>query len=387
MASKTPSSALQELDALVTNASALLTQLEATLTSLSKKTRQAAARKPASATDVDPLKLAHDSASLIKAHTTKLSLLIVTEPFTPSAICKVLRELISGPAPALAVAAEACDPARYTLDYSQELLSRCHMALRDLRAFILKIPTDGNVLSAGEQRASADGTGKGSMAMTGVLWSVCDNIVRFAEDGVPAFYIKKVEETRLMLQDIMEELKEWGEEEDDDDDDDFAGEADRADLDSAVDVNDSGLNEPTSQEGAAQALLDQLMNSSKAIPRDDTNGIRDRLETCTRRLRLSMILCQAVTKRRLKTAPALPTADGRAVEILESMARELKRLPDQFEDAAMGFYDLDVAAIDSSMDVCSATAVGVAKGLSVSWGGSADEFTEWAEKFEAQMTK
>ena len=224
--------------------------------------------------------------------------------------------------------------------------------------------------------------------MTGIVWAACDQVVSFCREGVSGYYVKKVEETRLTLKDIMEELKEWSEEqEDDEDDDDFADEASRADLDSAVDVNDSGVNGPTTGAGAAQAVLDSLMNSTKTIPRDDPQNIRGKLDICLRRLRLSTILCQAVTKRRLKAAPTFPVDDPAIVRRLERGIAALRELPNQFEDATVAFYDLDCAGIDAGMEVCVKEAVGVAKTLDESWAGGADEFTEWAVKFEEQMRK
>lgn len=381
---------IQELNALVASVASLLTQLEATLTGLSKQRPSTTPRPSNSSSDVDSLKLAHDAASLIRSHTTKLSLLIITEPFTPSAICTVLRELVSKPIPALAAAAETCDPSRFTSEFSQALITRCQAALRDLRTFVLKTPSDGKVLPAEAQEASTDGSGKGMMPMTGIVWADCDAIVRFCNAGVPGYYIQKVEETRLTLKDIMEELKEWSEEEEEEDDeDDFAGDAGRADFDSAVDVNDSGASSPgdMNQPGAAQAALDNMMSSARAIPRDDTDDIRGKLDLCLRRLRLSTILCQAVTKRRLRAAPAFPAEDAAVVRTLEGAIAGLKKLPDQFEDVAMAFYDLDVEGIEAGLKVCADGAVEVAKMLEKSWGGEGDEFTEWAGKFEEQIRK
>lgn len=387
MAQPASDASIQELNALVASVASLLTQLEATLTGLSKQTKSTTTPRPSdSSSDVDSLQLAHDAASLIRSHTTKLTFLIITEPFTPSAICKVLRELVSKPVPALAAAAETCDPARYTSEFSQALITKCQAAFRDLRTFILKIPDDGKVLPPEAQEASTDGSGKGMMPMTGIVWADCDGIVNFAKAGVPGYYIQKVEETRLTLKDIMEELKEWSEEEEDDEDD-FAGEADRADFDSAVDVNDSGANSPGNQPGAAQAVLDSLMNSARTIPRDDPDDIRGRLDLCLRRLRLSTILCQAVTKRRLKAAPKFPAEDAAVVQSLERAIAELKKLPDQFEDVAMSFYELDAEGIDAGLKVCADGAVGVAKLLEKSWAGEKDEFTEWSGKFEEQIRK
>lgn len=388
MAEPVSDASIQELNALVSSVASLLTQLEATLTGLSKQKPSTTTPRPSnSSSDVDSLKLAHDAASLIRSHTTKLSLLIITEPFTPSAICTVLRELVSKPIPALAAAAETCDPSRYTYEFSQALITKCQAAFRDLRTFILKTPDNGKVLPAEAQEASTDGSGKGMMPMTGIVWADCDSLVKFCNAGVPGYYIQKVEETRLTLKDIMEELKEWSEEDDDDDDDEFAGEAGRADFDSAVDVNDSGANSPGNQPGAAQAVLDSLMNSARTIPRDDTDDIRGKLDLCLRRLRLSTILCQAVTKRRLKAAPAFPAEDPAIVQKLEQAIAGLKKLPDQFEDVAMAFYDLDVEGIEATLKVCVDGAVGAAKLLEKSWGGEGDEFTEWSGKFEEQIRK
>lgn len=388
MAQPASDASIQELNALVSSVASLLTQLEATLTGLSKQRPSTTPRPSNSSSDVDSLQLAHDAASLIRSHTTKLSLLIITEPFTPSAICKVLGELVSKPIPALAAAAETCDPSRYTSEFSQALITKCQAALRDLRTFVLKTPDDGKVLPAEAQEASTDGSGKGMMPMTGIVWADCDAIVRFCNAGVPGYYIQKVEETRLTLKDIMEELKEWSEEEEDDEDD-FAGEAERADFDSAVDVNDGGANSPgnMNQPGAAQAVLDSMMSSARTIPTDDTDDIRGKLDLCLRRLRLSTILCQAVTKRRLKAAPAFPAEDAAVVRTLEGAVAGLKKLPDQFEDVAMAFYDLDVEGIEAGLKVCADGAVEVVKMLEKSWGGEGDEFTEWAAKFEEQIRK
>lgn len=393
--------AIEQLNALVSSVTALLTQLEATLTELTKETEPLMTveetskfyssfdSKPA-VPGFDCLKAASGSAALIKAHTTKLSLLIITEPFTPTAISKVLRELVSGAVPSLATAAEFCRPAGYTFIFSQAFRLKCHSLLRELRTFVQKIPADGKVLSEEQRQTATDGTGKGSLPMTGVLWSICDDLARFADAGVGSFFVNRIEETRLTLKDIVDELTEWQEESDhrdDDDDDDNDGEdsdGGAADSDSAVGLDDSlqTLNASTN----AQALLDDLMNSAKLIPRDDTQKIRPRLRECLRSLKLTMLMCQAVSKRRLKTLPPFPVQNYKIPMTLQKVFRHLGILPQKYEDVVMAFYELDPTSIDKNLSDAISDVVGVIAELKQPWAGSpSDGFSSWYDKFRDEL--
>src|SRR5579862_9375993 len=56
----------------------------------------------------DPLALLNASATLTKAHTTKLAPLPLNPPFTPTAISTVLHDLSTGALPAMMTAVEIC---------------------------------------------------------------------------------------------------------------------------------------------------------------------------------------------------------------------------------------------------------------------------------------
>ncbi|KAI8953023.1 hypothetical protein F4801DRAFT_168598 [Xylaria longipes] len=376
MPPKAVDGSLESLKALVQSTVNLATQLEQTLHAITlgsppdPSTASPSPAHDAVPASVDVLALAHDSASLVKAHATKLSLLIITEPFTPSAISTVLRELVAGPIPAIASAVQLCAADTYTSVARQELAWACHRVLRGLRGLVEAIPLDGKVLPA--HRKNGD---KGSIVTTGVLWAACDDVISLKKLGIVGLLVKKAEEYRDTLQDVLEELKEWSEEVDEEDDD---GE------DEDVQHIADGLQ---NTDVPAQQMIDDLM-TSRPIPRNDPDRIRERLDSCLKRLRLTTLLYSAIIKRRIKTLPSLPTEQATPVaRRLDEVYPILKRIPLRFEEVAVEFYDLDTGMIDTAMDLCFLDAFTAAEMLKAPWTGTEDVFTEWADKFQISIKK
>ncbi|KAL2120013.1 hypothetical protein VTJ04DRAFT_6974 [Mycothermus thermophilus] len=380
--------ALDTLNSLVKNAISLVSQLDTVVTSVAaeKQTKSSAQKPGISGDSLDALAVAHDSAALIKAHATKISLLIINEPFTPSAVTKVVRELVSAPVPSLAAAVEACSPQRYTRIIQQDLAWRAGRVLRELKELLLRVPKDGKVVSGADKTSSAgSAAGRGSIATTGVLWAACDDVMAFSKRGFAGNLAHKIDQLRDTLKDIMEELKEWGEE------------SEEGDGDEEHDAeNAGGVSQVTSQLASssiaapqdAQAILDDLMNNQQHIPRDDPHKIRDRLNSCLKRLRLTTLLYQAAVKRRLRPLPHLPPASPSDVPArLDEVMPIFKRLPDKFGSLAMAFYDLDPSEIDRLMDECFFDAFAAAELLAKPWEGQKDEFTDWALRFQVEIKK
>ncbi|KAL6918371.1 hypothetical protein FSST1_009866 [Fusarium sambucinum] len=363
-ATPTEEEARQALETLITTASTLIQQLQSILTSI-QRNPTTPSTTTAETTDIDALSLARDCSSLIRAHGTKISLLIINEPFTPSALITVVRELVKGPIPGLASAVQACETKLYTSVVRKELAYRAQKVLTELLNLLNRVPKDGKILS-GVGRDS----GSGSLALTGMLWSACDEVVALANMGVGGFFVKKAEEWRDTLKDVMEELKEWGEEEDDEDEDEVD--------DLAEKMNDASLSN--------QEILDEMMNSSSTIPRSDPDKIRPRLDSTLKRLRMVVLLYQALSKRRFKKLPK-DTTKGDMPAKLDSTANVLAGLPDKFGDLAEAFYELDGEEIDKLMEECFESAVGVSEVLKVGWEGESDEFSEWMEKFKVEVKK
>lgn len=399
--------ALPEMGRVVSTTIDLVSQLETVVSNLSSDSKSAATTT-SSASDtasldprIDALALARDSATLIRAHATKISLFIINTPFTPTAITKVLRELVAGPLPALASAAQLCDPKRYTQAVSRDMVWRAGRVLKEVKELVRRIPTDGKVLSDAKKNSSfGTGAEKGSVATTGVLWSACDDVISLASLGVAGYLMRKVEEFRDTLKDIMEELKEWSEEQSDEEDDEDEEEED-IDEEAHVSADEDELrpatSEPSQNNGAlsttlaptTQEMLDDIMNSHTHIPRDDPERLRPKLDSCLRRLRLTVLLYQAALKRRFKTLPPLPpasTADA-TISRLDEIVSLLKQLPEQFGSIALAFYDLDGDQIDSLMDECFLKAFAASELLIKPWGGKKDEFTDWALKYQIEIKK
>ncbi|OIW24767.1 hypothetical protein CONLIGDRAFT_105817 [Coniochaeta ligniaria NRRL 30616] len=386
--------ALNEMGRLASTTIALVSQLETAVSKLGSDSK-ATTTAPLDPS-IDALAVARDSATLIKAHATKISLFIINKPFTPTAITKVLRELVSGPLPGLASAAQLCDANRYTQAVSRDLAWRCGRVFKELKELVKRIPTDGKVLSDAKKNSSFGiGAEKGSVATTGLLWSACDDVITLANLGVAGYLMRKVEQFRDTLKDIMEELKEWSEEESDEEDEDDVDDGSEeenvdevvhgsADEDEARAGESSTARTPTTQE-----MLDDIMNSNTHIPRDDPERIRPKLDSCLRRLRLTVLLYQAALKRRFKSLPPLPPpspADATIARVDEVMSL-LKLLPERFGSIALAFYDLDGGQIDSLMDQCFLEAFAASELLVKPWAGNKDEFTDWALKYQIEIKK
>ncbi|KAK3991571.1 hypothetical protein QBC44DRAFT_323292 [Cladorrhinum sp. PSN332] len=382
----TPSSGddLEALNTAVSNAILLIDQLEPVVSGVGTRSAEAAEELTGTG-PLDALALANDSATLIRAHATKISLLIINEPFTPTAITKVLRELVGGPVPGLAAAAQVCTAERYTQVIRQDLSWKISRVLKELKELLSRIPKDGKILVDRKKNAGAGAAGgKGSIATTAVLWAACDDLTAFAKRGFAGNLVYKADQLRDTLKDVMEELKEWGEETGNDDYDDEEDEDD----DGVAEVTSGLQSASISSTQDTQAMLDDLMSSQQYIPRDDPDKIRDRLESCIQRLRLTTLLYQAAGKRRLKPLPHVPpTSDTNIPARLDEVFTILKRIPDRFNNLAMAFYELDPVEIDQLMDQCFFDAFAASELLVKPWVGQKDEFTNWALRFQVEIKK
>lgn len=360
------SKAEKDLDALkltVQTTSTLITQLQSS-TSNSDTPKESS---------VNALDLARDTASLIRAHSTKLSLLIINKPFTVSALSTVLRELVSGPLPGLASAVELCNAAKYTKAMSAELEWRAKKVFMELGTLVNEIPLDGKTLTEDQKNGTGKTVGKGSLASTGVVWEACDAVIELRKLGIAGLLIKKADQYRDLLKDALEELQEWGEEESDgEDQDDFPEDEDTDGVATS-----------------AQDAVDNIFGSQRHIPSEDPEKIRPRLESAQKRLKLVVLMYQAVVKRRFKTLPLFPRPhpppetkentndDQNIISCLDEVLDVLKKIPDTTDELASAFYELDVAEIGKRMDECFFAAFAASELLAKNWKGEEDEFTAW----------
>ncbi|TAQ84334.1 hypothetical protein B7494_g7345 [Chlorociboria aeruginascens] len=369
---------LADLAATVKTATTLISRLQ-TVSSADPPTpptteREEKERPPAIDTNLNlnALSLADASARLIKAHSTKLSLLITNKPFTASAINTVLRELTAEPLQVLAAAVEICNGARYTKAMSEELQWRAKKIFLELGTLIKAVPLNGLVLSDDQKNGTGKANRKGSLALTGMVWEACDAVISLKDLGVAGLLIMKAEQYRDLLKDALEELQEWAEEESDDEQ-----ERNGEDDEEMVGVN------------STQAAVDNMFAARYHIPSDDQHKIRERLNLSMKRLRLLIEMYQAIIKHRFKTLPPIPhlvrpserkvksEEDHDNIQCLDGVLGVMKKIPDMTDELAIAFYELDSKEIDRLMDKCFLTGFAAAELLVKDWEGQKDEFTTW----------
>lgn len=354
---------LEALKSTVATVAALLSQLEAAV-----KTP----RTPRDEKSINALALANDAAKLIRAHSTKLSLLIINKPFTPTAISSVLRELAAGPLPALVTATEVCDSAAYTNIARSELIWRVQKVLSEFGNLLRDVPLDGQVLNTEQKNGSAGQ--RGSLAATGVVWQACDSLMELHSKGIAGFVVKKAEEYRDTLKDAIEELQEWAVEESDDE-------------------NDDGDDHDETTENDPQDEIDAMFGESSHIPSSDPAMLRPRLESSLRKMKLAVLLYNAAIKRRLRNIPTLPlptldlseavasmslnSSPATAAQRLGTIMSTLRQIPDCADELANAFYELDPSAVDERIRDCFTTAISASGLLATTWDGKDDEFTTW----------
>lgn len=381
MAETSPTGASAELKQTASATIAIITQLEQVLCreppngqDKGQDEGQDKGQKERAESQPDPFTIAHNSASLIQAHSTKLSLLIINEPFTPSAIAKILRELVAGPFPGLATAVELFHPDQYTSAARRDLAWMGYKVLRDFKVLVESIPNNGKALAQLPDR--------GRVPVTGLIWASCMEIIDFAKLGVAEHLVCKVEHFRDTLQDILEELREWGDEVDEDDNDDGGIGNENEDE---VEQITNGL-EDTHIENT-QAMLDELMDT-RPIPRNDPDRIRERLESCVRRLQLTKHFYQALIKRRLKTLPPFPAPPSSAVPSrVDEVIVALKTIPDRFGDLVSAFYEQQPREIDALTDESFLGVFAASEMVLKSWTGEKDEFTNWVLRFQVEIRR
>ena len=347
----------------------LKSTVETTLELVNKLSDFSASSDDKKPSDVNALDLASDTASLIRAHSTKLSLLIINKPFTPSAIVKVLRELVAGALPGLASSVELCDAANYTKTMSSELQWHAKKVFREFAVLVKAIPLDGKILSDDAKNGTGKTEGKGSLASTGVVWQACDGVIELRKLGVAGVVIKMAEDYRELIEDALWELQEWGE------------------LGSDADEDDPATG--SGDEDDAQAAFDKMFEAQRHIPTEDPNKIRPRFESSVKRLRLVTLMYQAVVKRRFKTLPPLPqpellvepkvksSEEPGIVHTVDEVMDILKKIPEITDELASAFYSLDGADIDKRMEECFLTAFAAVELMDKNWMGDSDEFTNW----------
>ncbi|RMZ79053.1 hypothetical protein DV737_g3555, partial [Chaetothyriales sp. CBS 132003] len=180
---------------------------------------------PSSPEAPSPLLLLAAAAKSLKAQVTKLSLLTVTAPFTPSAVATTLQAVNDSVLPTLVTAALLVSADGFTASFATEC-----------RAYVTEA--------------------------TGRVWQDCDVVVAFAEGGIPMFVVSKAKQWLELMKDAVAELQQWDPEE----------EVDEADLFGDAEANASD------RATISAGVKDQALKVLSRIPQSVHVVVKQRLE-------------------------------------------------------------------------------------------------------------
>ncbi|KAK4619313.1 hypothetical protein CLAFUW4_11668 [Fulvia fulva] len=313
-----------------------------------------ASTTPAIDNPPNPLRVLRDSASLLKAHTTKVSLLAINKPFTPSAITKVLRDLTSTCLPAMMSAVQICtqEKASYSTLVEKEVQARVSRVFREMENLLNELQSIANGGSAPARRDS--------LSSTGVVWESCDALIELEKMGLAGLAVKKAEQYRDAVKDAIEELQEWKEGED----------LDNEGVDELLDGDDEGI------DGDAD-LMEDIFNAANSLPKDRPE-LKELVEQAEGKLKKIVLLFNALIRRRLK-----PFEDGEKgkVKALDAVVEMLRSVQKDVDDLANCFYELNEEDVKVALETCVGHAKEACK-IAKLKDGKEDEFTTWSQKWE-----
>jgi len=373
---------IQALNGLLDTSLLLLGQMAKTVRSTNPETGPSDATQAATGS----LSTASQAAQVIKGSTSKLSLLIISEPFTPSAIIKVIQDLVNTGLPLLYGSVQAFNRTQYTNTICCDLADGCAQVFGSLRRLLDLVPRDGKVLPLAQRNGVQ---GAGSFSITGMLWAACDKITQMADIGIKGHLIETAVILRDTLLDQVEELKDWGEEVSDDEDDEDEDEDEDGSEEATATTSTQQENETTNGGPGAlsdtQAMVDMLMSDCiKHIPKNDPGQIRPRLAWCIKIFRQATILYSAIIKYRLRALPDFDEARP-VVSKIDELMRALRRLPDEIGELAAAFYELCPASIDELRDQAFLDIFAITILVLEPWEGERDTFSDWILKFQKDL--
>ena len=223
-----------------------------------------------------PLLLLSAAAKNLKAQVTKLSLLTVTTPYTPSAVATCLRPITESILPSLATAALLCTADLYNSAFVNEVRSVCRFALSELLLLLKCVRArDGD----GSRKKALSTSHKNEITgQAGRVWEKCDELVRFAEDGLPGFVVRKSKQWLELMKDAVKELQDWDPEEEVDPDDLFGDAVSEDGIPGKQDHEPAEDEPPDDRATISAGVKEQVLKVLTRIPQSVHVVIKQRLE-------------------------------------------------------------------------------------------------------------
>ncbi|KIW32602.1 uncharacterized protein PV07_04132 [Cladophialophora immunda] len=229
---------------------------------------------PSDSTAPSPLVLLHAAATTLRAQVTKLSLLAITAPFTPTAVTTCLLPLNESILTSLVTAALLTTPDKTIPSFSAECRNLAATALRDMQTLLrlleARSQTEKPAAELGEREKS------GFTEATGKVWDDCDKLIPLAAEGVPGYVVRKSNQWLDLMKDAVKELEDWDPEDDIDEHDPFG--INHSDHDDSDNTNDNDNERNTDRAAISAGVKEQALKVLNRIPQSIHVVIKQRLE-------------------------------------------------------------------------------------------------------------
>ncbi|RDW67123.1 uncharacterized protein DSM5745_08989 [Aspergillus mulundensis] len=341
----------QKLEIVLKTTLTLIEQFQSTLSSTQANSTLAASEK-----DLDPLPLLSTSSTALKSHVTKLSLLAINSPFTPSAVATTLSTLNESVLPSLVTAALLITPESHTRAFQTEIRVLTGTSLKELSLLVKEVQT---IAEEKAEKKSLEQAEKNAVtAVAGRVWDACDVLVDVAAKGVVGFLVKRAEQYRDLVRDAVEEIEEWDPDEEGDEffDDLLDGDKDE----SAADEEDDE-DQDEDEEGSA---------ALRARKRDALRILKP----------VAQIYPAIITNRLKKASVSLAPSD---IGTLEEVMLNLQRIPDHIDEVAGALYEDDPDKFTRRVGKIKESAFKAIELVVLPWGlkqeNAGDKFTTWSK--------
>ncbi|OOF91282.1 hypothetical protein ASPCADRAFT_409317 [Aspergillus carbonarius ITEM 5010] len=314
----------------------------------------------------DALPLLSASATTLKSQATKLSLVTITSPFTPSAVSTVLSAVNESVLPSLVTAALLVTPADHTKAFQTEVNVLVQTALKETAALLQEVQVIAKKDEAQKKAGDLSQSEKDAVTVAaGRLWESCDALIDIATKGVIGFVIRRVEEWRDLVRDAVQEIEEWDpDEEGDEFFDELLSNDGKADDDSEEDEND-----------------------------EDTAAIHAQKKSALRILKPVLQIYPAIIENRLKRTSNASAAVGK----LESLMKELQQIPGYVDEVAGTLYEANLEGSVQYLHKVKDCAVRAVDLVTLPWDGMVgsadaqqdkeDRFTAWSRTWRKVMSE
>lgn len=333
----------------------LLTHFQTTLTSPPADQTSSISNEPR---QKDVLPLLSTTTTALRSQVTKLSLLTITTPFTPSALNTVLDAVNESVLPSLVTVSLLLTSEVYTTAFRNEMHILARTVFRELGVLVGEV---GSIAELKDQEKK-DGKKEAEMeqgrkdvitAATGRVWDSCDALTDVADLGVVGFVVRRVEEWRDLVRDAVEEIQEWVPGEEDGFFDDLLGEEKET-------VGDGDEEDEDDEEKDTEALTEH-----KTIV----------LRICKP---VSQIYPAIITNRLKNTGDAQLAS----IDKVESLMSSLKSIPEQIDEVAGALYEADLDKSTQFLKEVRASAERAVGLVALPWDaakdGQEDKFTAWS---------